>query len=81
MDFSSAFLAASFWAFAIPIALSFPLGWSMFRSLDRPPDVPGRGFDALPDVPLPLARAAKPAADGLEALRLRVLGLQCRAVR
>ena len=37
-----------FWAFALPIAASFPLGWSMFRSLDPKPDRVGRGLDALP---------------------------------
>jgi K+-transporting ATPase ATPase A chain len=36
------------WAFALPIALSFPLGWLMWRSLDVPDDRTGRGFDALP---------------------------------
>src|SRR5215510_7009028 len=39
---------APFWALAIPIAASFPLGWSMFRSLDPAPDRAGRGLDALP---------------------------------
>jgi K+-transporting ATPase ATPase A chain len=37
-----------FWALGVPIALSFPLGWSMFRSLDPAPDRVGRGLDALP---------------------------------
>jgi K+-transporting ATPase ATPase A chain len=37
-----------FWALAIPIAASFPIGWSMFRSLDPGPDRSGRGLDALP---------------------------------
>jgi K+-transporting ATPase ATPase A chain len=36
------------WALAIPIAASFPIGWSMFRSLDPAPDRVGRGLDALP---------------------------------
>jgi K+-transporting ATPase ATPase A chain len=36
------------WAFALPIALSFPLGWLMWRSLDVPDDRAGRGPDALP---------------------------------
>jgi K+-transporting ATPase ATPase A chain len=36
------------WAFGLPIALSVPLGWLMFRSLDVPPDRAGRGLDALP---------------------------------
>ena len=37
-----------FWAFALPIAVSFPLGWSMFRALDPSEDRAGRGLDALP---------------------------------
>src|SRR3954454_7693480 len=37
-----------FWALALPIAASFPLGWSMFSSLDPAPGRPGRGLDALP---------------------------------
>jgi K+-transporting ATPase ATPase A chain len=37
-----------FWAFGLPIALSFPLGRLMFRSLDVPTDRAGRGLDALP---------------------------------
>jgi potassium-transporting ATPase potassium-binding subunit len=37
-----------FWALGLPIALSFPIGWSMFRSLDPPADRAGRGLDALP---------------------------------
>src|SRR4051795_12462444 len=37
-----------FWALALPIAASFPLGWSMFRSLDPAPGRVGRGLDALP---------------------------------
>ncbi len=37
-----------FWAFALPIATSFPLGWSMFRALDRHEDRAGRGLDSLP---------------------------------
>ncbi|WP_435020666.1 potassium-transporting ATPase subunit KdpA [Tundrisphaera sp. TA3] len=36
------------WAFALPISLSFPLGWLMWRSLDVPGDRAGRGLDALP---------------------------------
>ncbi|MBX6313293.1 MAG: potassium-transporting ATPase subunit A [Isosphaeraceae bacterium] len=38
------------WAFGLPIALSFPLGWWMFRSLDPPSDRVGRGLDVLPMV-------------------------------
>jgi potassium-transporting ATPase potassium-binding subunit len=37
-----------FWAFSLPIALSFPIGWSMFRSLDPPAGREGKGLDALP---------------------------------
>src|SRR5208283_5072019 len=37
-----------FWAFALPIAVSFPLGWSMYRALDPSEDRAGRGLDALP---------------------------------
>ncbi|HEY2157507.1 MAG TPA: potassium-transporting ATPase subunit KdpA [Isosphaeraceae bacterium] len=36
------------WAMALPIALSFPLGWLMFRSLDVPRERTGKGLDALP---------------------------------
>ncbi len=36
------------WAFALPIALSFPLGWWMWRALDVADDRAGRGRDALP---------------------------------
>jgi potassium-transporting ATPase potassium-binding subunit len=37
-----------FWALGLPIALSFPIGWSMFRTIDVPADREGRGLDALP---------------------------------
>jgi potassium-transporting ATPase potassium-binding subunit len=36
------------WAFALPIAASFPIGWLMARSLDVPSNRTGRGFDAIP---------------------------------
>jgi K+-transporting ATPase ATPase A chain len=36
------------WAFALPIAASFPIGWLMARSLDVPLERIGRGFDAIP---------------------------------
>ncbi len=36
------------WAFALPIALSFPLGRLMGRSLDVEEGRAGRGLDALP---------------------------------
>ena len=35
-----------FWAFALPIAASVPLGWSMFRTLDRSEQETGKGLDA-----------------------------------
>ena len=47
MDLSNAWLHP-FWAFALPIAASVPLGWLMFRSLDVPEERTGKGFDALP---------------------------------
>jgi K+-transporting ATPase ATPase A chain len=47
LDVSSTLLPP-FWAFAIPIAASIPLGWSMFRSLDPPAEQEGKGLDALP---------------------------------
>ena len=36
------------WAFALPVALSFPLGRLMWRSLDVSDERAGRGLDALP---------------------------------
>jgi K+-transporting ATPase ATPase A chain len=36
------------WAFSLPIALAFPLGWLMWRSLDVPAERSGRGLDRLP---------------------------------
>ncbi|MFO0953070.1 MAG: potassium-transporting ATPase subunit KdpA [Isosphaeraceae bacterium] len=47
MDPSTAWLHP-FWAFALPIAASFPLGLLMFRSLDPSSDRVGKGVDALP---------------------------------
>jgi K+-transporting ATPase ATPase A chain len=47
VDLSNAWLFPA-WAFALPIAASLPLGWSMFRALDRPVGATGRGIDALP---------------------------------
>ena len=41
-------MAYPFWALGLPIALSFPIGWLMFRSLNPPEDRAGRGLDALP---------------------------------
>ncbi len=35
------------WAFSLPIALAFPLGRLMWRSLDVPADRAGRGVDAI----------------------------------
>lgn len=37
-----------FWAFALPVALSIPIGRSMARTLDPPDDRAGKGIDALP---------------------------------
>jgi K+-transporting ATPase ATPase A chain len=37
-----------FWALGLPIALSIPIGWWMFRRLDVPPARTGKGLDALP---------------------------------
>ncbi len=51
-----------FWAFALPIAISLPLGWSMFRTLDVPDEKAGRGFDALPMFLCRLIGRRKPAA-------------------
>ncbi len=36
------------WALGLPIALSLPIGWWMFRCLDVPADRAGRGLDVLP---------------------------------
>src|SRR5262245_15712938 len=36
------------WALGLPIALSFPIGWSMTRTLDPGEDLAGKGLDALP---------------------------------
>ena len=47
MDLSNAWLHPT-WAFALPIAASIPVGWSMFRSLDVPAERTGKGLDALP---------------------------------
>jgi potassium-transporting ATPase potassium-binding subunit len=47
VDLSTAWLHP-FWAFAIPIVLSIPIGWSMWRSLDPPEGRAGKGVDALP---------------------------------
>ena len=37
-----------FWALGLPIAASFPIGWSMYRSLDPAPERVGKGLDAIP---------------------------------
>jgi potassium-transporting ATPase potassium-binding subunit len=50
------------WALALPIALSFPLGWLMFRSLDVPRDRTGKGLDALPMFFARLLGRREPAA-------------------
>src|SRR4051812_45392855 len=50
-----------FWAIVLPIAFSFPIGWSMFRALDPKPDRVGRGMDALPMFLLRLLGSREPA--------------------
>src|SRR5947209_4926214 len=50
------------WAFSLPIALSFPLGWLMFRSLDMPRERAGKGLDALPMFFCRLLGRREPAA-------------------
>ena len=60
MGFNLAWLHP-FWALGLPIALSFPIGWSMFRSLDPAPDRVGRGLDALPMFLCRLLGRRKPA--------------------
>ena len=60
MDLANAWLHP-FWAFALPIAASVPLGWSMFRSLDRPEGRAGKGLDALPLFLLRLLGRREPA--------------------
>ena len=50
-----------FWAFGLPIALSFPLGRLMSRSLDVPADRAGRGLDALPMLLVRLIGRREPA--------------------
>lgn len=46
MDVSTAWLHPS-WAFALPIAASFPMGWLMFRTLDRHESENGKGTDVI----------------------------------
>ena len=53
----------------------------MARSLDRPGRRAGKGLDALPMFLCRLIGRREPAADGLEAVRARLPGLQRRAVR
>ncbi len=69
------------WAMGLPIALSFPLGWLMFRSLDVPRERDGEGRRCSAHVTRPPPRPARAGADGLEALRGRAAGVQPRAVR
>ncbi len=47
MESSTAWLNPT-WAFALPIAASFPLGWLMARLLDVPTNRAGKGIDAIP---------------------------------
>ena len=68
------------WAFALPIAPSFPLGWLMLRSLDRPRDRTGKGLDALPMVLCRLLGRREPAQMDWKRYSI-ALRLQRRAVR
>jgi len=61
------------WAFAIPIALSFPLGWLMWRRLDVPDDRAGRGPDALPMGLLRLLGRRRPAEMGWKQYAIAML--------
>jgi len=49
------------WAFSLPIALSFPIGWLMARALDPPDGRAGRGLDALPTALCRLLGRREPA--------------------
>jgi K+-transporting ATPase ATPase A chain len=49
------------WAFALPIALSIPIGWSMWRTLDPADDRAGKGIDALAMAFLRLLGRREPA--------------------
>jgi K+-transporting ATPase ATPase A chain len=60
VDLANAWLHP-FWALGLPIAASFPLGWSMFRTLDRPEGQAGKGLDALPLFALRLLGGREPA--------------------
>jgi K+-transporting ATPase ATPase A chain len=51
-----------FWALGLPIALSVPIGWWMFRRLDLPADRAARGLDALPMFLCRLLGRREPAA-------------------
>ena len=52
------------WAFALPIAASFPLGWLMWKSLDVPEDRQGRGLDKIPMLLTRLIGRRSPAKMG-----------------
>ena len=60
MDLSYAWLHP-FWAFGLPIVLSFPIGRLMFRSLDVPDARVGKGLDAVPMALLRLLGRRAPA--------------------
>ncbi len=49
------------WAFSLPIALSFPLGWLMWKSLDPSPEKVGRGLDSVVMLLCRLLRRKAPA--------------------
>ena len=63
MEPSTAWLYPT-WAFTLPIAASFPLGWLMARLLDVPANRAGRGLDAIPMVLCRLIGKKAPAAMG-----------------
>jgi K+-transporting ATPase ATPase A chain len=60
VDLANAWLHP-FWAFGLPIAASFPLGWSMFRTLDRTEGQTGKALDALPLFVLRMLGRREPA--------------------
>jgi K+-transporting ATPase ATPase A chain len=53
-----------FWAIVVPIAVSIPLGWTMFRALDRPDEKCGKGADAVALLLLRAVGRSRPEAMG-----------------
>ena len=80
MESSTAWLHPT-WAFALPIAASFPLGWLMARSLDVPDDRAGRGLDALPMFLCRLIGKKAPARMGWKQYAFAMLAFNARPVR